>query len=93
MEIQVFGKHGCARCESTKKKVAFFLRKWDLVNDVQMTFFDMETVDGRAEGAFNDVVSVPTTILCRDGASVARWDGAVPDSEQLRLGIHGGPPA
>ena len=93
MEVRIFGKNNCARCESTKKKVAFFLQKWNLANSVKTVFFDMDSVDGRAEGAFNDVVSVPTTILSRDGASVARWDGTVPDSERLRQGIQGEHPA
>ena len=83
MEVRIFGKLNCARCETTKKKIAFFLDKWRLSDAVPVVFFDMDTMDGRAEGAFDDVVSVPTTILRRDETSLARWDGTVPDSKEL----------
>jgi len=84
MEVHVYGKQDCGRCESTKKKIAFFLDKWSLGEQVKMVFVDMDTVDGRAEGAFNDVYSVPTTILRRQDSTIARWEGEVPSSEALR---------
>ena len=43
----------------------------------------MDTVDGLAEGAFNDVRSIPTTIINRDGKNIARWDGVVPPPDEL----------
>ena len=90
VEVRIFGKHDCARCDSTKKKVAFFLDKWELSNSVEMVFFDMDSVEGRAEGAFHDVNSVPTTILNDGSSNVVRWEGAVPDSGELRAGLQGG---
>jgi thiol-disulfide isomerase/thioredoxin len=84
MEIDVFGKQGCPRCESTKRKLDHFLQKWNLAQTVPMKWFDMDTVDGRAEGAFQDVFSVPTVILLRDGQEVKRWAGELPDSNEVR---------
>ena len=49
-----------------------------------LAFFDMETVDGRAEGAFYDVHAIPTTIIRQNGRDVARWEGEVPDSAELK---------
>lgn len=84
MEIQVFGKQNCGKCESTKHKVQHFIEKLGLHGSASMTFFDMDTVDGMAEGAFCDVFEVPTTILREGGRDLARWDGVVPDSLDLK---------
>ena len=44
----------------------------------------MSTVDGMAEGAFNDVLRVPTVIVEHDGRQIARYDGGVADSRELK---------
>ncbi|HUT33896.1 MAG TPA: thioredoxin family protein [Planctomycetota bacterium] len=84
MEIRVFGKQNCGKCESTKHKVQHFIEKLGLLEAVSMTFFDMDTVDGMAEGAFCDVFDVPTTIIKDNGRDLVRWDGVVPDSLELK---------
>jgi len=84
MEIRVFGKQNCGKCTSTKHKVQHFIERLGLQCSVNMTFFDVDTVDGMAEGAFWDVFDVPTTIIKDGGRDVVRWDGVVPDSMDLR---------
>ena len=84
MEIHVFGKQNCGKCQSTKHKVEHFIHKLGLQAAVNMTFFDMDTVDGMAEGAFCDVFEVPTTIIRDNGQDVVRWEGVVPDSVDLK---------
>ncbi|MDD5746072.1 MAG: thioredoxin family protein [Candidatus Omnitrophica bacterium] len=84
MKIKVFGKKGCAKCETTKNKLNHFITKWEVDNKVELTFHDMETVDGMAEGAYNDVLHIPTTIIEKDNKVVARWDGEVPHSETVK---------
>ncbi len=84
MEIQVFGKQNCGKCASTKHKVQHFIDKLGLQDAVNMIFFDMDTVDGMAEGAFCDVFDVPTTIIRDQGRDLARWSGVVPDSVDLK---------
>ena len=84
MEIQVFGKQNCGKCTSTKHKVQHFIDKLGLQGAVNMIFFDMDTVDGMAEGAFCDVFDVPTTIIRDQGRDLARWSGVVPDSVDLK---------
>ena len=84
MEIHVFGKQGCAKCDSTKNKVGHFISKMGIDERVSLTFFDMDTVDGMAEGAFRDVADIPVTIVQDGGTDLARWDGEIPDSETLK---------
>ena len=84
MQVNVFGKNDCAKCETTKHKVSHFLAKCGVAHAVELNFVDMDSIDGMAEGAFQDVHEVPTTIIEADGQAVARWDGAIPDSKALK---------
>lgn len=84
MEVKVFGKPGCEFCKTTMKKFETFLSRWELKDGINLSFFDMETVDGLAEGALNSVVKVPTSIIEKDGQVVGRWDGKVPLSEEFK---------
>lgn len=84
MKLKIFGKNGCAKCETTKNKLNFFVSKWGIADKVKVDFHDMDTCEGRAEGAYHDVVSIPTTIFEKDAAVLARWDGVVPNSEEVK---------
>ena len=66
MKIKIFGKSDCAKCETTKNKVRHFIGKWDAQEKVDIMFHDMETIDGMAEGAYHDVLEIPTTIIEKD---------------------------
>lgn len=85
MEVKVFGKPGCEFCKTTVKKFETFFSRWKIDRSkVDLTFLDMETVDGLAEGAFFSVVKIPSTIIQKDGLVLARWDGKVPLSEEFK---------
>lgn len=84
MKIKIFGKKGCAKCETTKNKIKHFVAKWEVEDKVNLDFHDIETIDGMAEGAYHDVSQIPTTILERDNEIIARWDGEVPHSEKMK---------
>jgi glutaredoxin len=84
MKIEIFGKQGCARCQATKRKLSHFLEKWGHAEKIEFAFVDMETVDGMAEGAFQDVTEVPTTIIWDRGGALVRWEGEVPPSEDVK---------
>jgi thiol-disulfide isomerase/thioredoxin len=86
MEIKVFGKPGCEYCKTTVKKFETFMKRWNISegDGVALSFFDMETVDGLAEGAFYSVTKVPTTIIEKDKNLLNRWDGKVPLSEEFK---------
>ena len=78
MQIDVFGRQDCAKCDTTKHKVEHFMTKLGVADRVEFRFYDMETVDGRTEGAYRDVFDVPTTIIQRDGQDLVRWSGVPP---------------
>ena len=89
MQVKIFGKEGCAKCQTTKNKFNHFLSKWDLTDKIKLSFFDMATVDGMAEGAYMDVQDIPATILEKDGQTLARWDGEVPKSKEVKEYLDG----
>jgi len=85
MEVIVFGKLKCGKCKGTQSRVTFLVNKMGLADQVPIRFVDVETVDGRAEGAFNDVYdAVPVTIIQSSGESLGRWEGVMPKTEELR---------
>ncbi|NQT95961.1 MAG: thioredoxin family protein [Candidatus Omnitrophica bacterium] len=83
MRIRVFGKKDCAKCETTKNKFNHFLQKNNHLDSVNLEFHDMDTVDGFAEGAYNDVLKIPTTIIENQERILARWEGEVPKTEEF----------
>ena len=84
MKIEVFGKPDCALCKTTKNKLAHFIDKWGYADTVDLAFIDLDTVDGMAEGAFRDVIEIPTTIVSHNGSTLARWEKLVPSSEEFK---------
>ncbi len=84
MHVKVFGKPGCEYCKTTLKKFETFTQRWNIRDAVNLTFMDMETVDGLAEGAFYSVTKIPTTIIEKGNNLLARWDGKVPLSEEFK---------
>lgn len=84
MRIQVFGKQGCALCQTTKNKLSHFLNKWGHEGKVEFAFVDMESVEGMAEGAFHDVTDIPTTIISDSGDALGRWERQIPPSEEIK---------
>ena len=84
MKVKVFGKPGCEYCKTTMKKFETFMSRWNINDGVELSFFDMETVDGLAEGAFNSEIKIPTTIIENEEGVVGRWDGKVPLSEEFK---------
>ncbi|MCD5397335.1 thioredoxin family protein [candidate division NPL-UPA2 bacterium] len=89
MEIKIFGKKNCAKCQTTKNKLHFFLKKWDIGDKIKVSFYDMDTVEGLSEGAFYGVGKIPTTILENGGREMVRWTEKVPKSEDLKKYLMG----
>ena len=84
MKIEVFGKEGCALCQSTKRKLQHFIEKWGMAGSVEMTFVNLETEDGMAEAAFRDVTEVPTTLVSDASVVLARWEHEIPPSDDVK---------
>lgn len=90
MKVNIFGKQNCGNCQSTKKMLAFFIPKWGLAEKVQVEFFDLDTPDGLAEGAFHDVTDKLPTVIVADGdKTLARWEGKIPNTEELKVVLMG----
>ena len=84
VEIKVFGKPGCEYCKTTMKKFETFLDRWNIEESkVALSFFDMETVDGLAEGAFYSVTKIPATVIEKQGEQLGFWHGQVPISKEF----------
>jgi thiol-disulfide isomerase/thioredoxin len=84
VEIKVFGKPGCEYCKTTMKKFETFLGRWNIEESkVALSFFDMETVDGLAEGAFYSVTKIPATVIEKQGEQLGFWHGQVPLSQEF----------
>ena len=84
MKIKIFGKKECAKCETTKNKLSHFLKKGGYEGRIGLEFQDMDTVEGMAEGAYYDVLKVPTSIAEKDEEILARWEGEVPRTDDIR---------
>ncbi len=88
MQVSIFGKHNCGNCLSTKKMLAHFIPKWGLDGKVKVEFYDMDTPDGMAEGAFQDVANkLPTVIVTAGDKALARWEGKVPNTDELKVAL------
>ena len=86
--ISIFGKTECAKCKTTKHKLSHLVAG-ELDHKVELVFHDMETLDGRAEGAFYDVNKIPATVVEKEDREVGRWDGDVPNSQDIHRLILG----
>ena len=84
MEILVFGKETCAKCRTTKHKLGHLLEHSGLVDKVPMRYYDLETVDGMTEGAWRDVLKIPTVIVDDNAKELARWAGEIPQTEEVQ---------
>jgi len=85
MEVVIFGKVKCGKCKGTQNRVLFLAEKMGLSERVPIRFVDLESVDGRAEGAFYDVYdAVPVTLIRDAERDLQRWEGVMPRTEELR---------
>jgi hypothetical protein len=85
LEVKVFGKPDCEFCKTTMKKFETFFGRWGIdKNSTPLNFFDMETADGLAEGAFYSVTKIPSTVIEKDGEQIGFWHGKVPLSQEFQ---------
>lgn len=82
MEIKLFGTKLCPGCNMAVKRINEVIEGYD--GKVAVNYYDMETVDGLMEGALNEVMKLPTIVLSSRGELVARWNGDVPEADDLR---------
>ena len=87
LQVTVFGKPDCDLCKSARRKVEFYLNKWELAEQVEVRFLDITTVEGLTESAYYNATDIPTTLVFRAGQDVARWEHVMPDSEELHRAL------
>ncbi|MBA7513700.1 hypothetical protein ES705_05717 [subsurface metagenome] len=80
-KVCIFGKPACPVCKDAHNKIMYFKEKKNFSAEVQ--YFDMETVDGLAEGAFHEVADVPTVIIFENKDELVRWVKQPPVSEEF----------
>lgn len=61
----------------------YFHNHW--LPDSTIDYYDMATDDGLAEGAFNDVVDIPTVVLEKDSKELKRWIKTAPTFDELKI--------
>ncbi len=87
MKLKIFGKETCSACQSAKQKISFFLAHWNCQDKIEVIYYNLDTAEGLAEGAFYDVGKIPAVILEKDNKIIKRWDGTVPLSEELKQSL------
>ncbi|MBT9138025.1 MAG: hypothetical protein DDT31_00569 [Syntrophomonadaceae bacterium] len=87
MEIKIFGRENCPKCLAVKEKLQLLLE--DIADSVQLTYYDMDTVDGLTESTYYGVGGIPTTIIDYEGVEAARWSGEVPRLEDIKQYLKG----
>jgi glutaredoxin len=77
--IKIFTKNECPKCPAAKE-IGGILQQEGL----PVTFYDLETPDGLAEGAFYSVLSTPTIIIEDEHEKIlAGWRGSVPTLQEI----------
>ena len=89
MQIKIFGKPGCSACAQMHDKMLRAVEKWEMTGTIAVNYIDTGTEDGLVESAFNDISQIPTVLLEKDGRTIARFDGGVKDSRDLREIVNG----
>jgi hypothetical protein len=79
--VYIFGKNTCKICKNTRSKINYFKKRNDF--NAEIKYFDMETVDGLTEGAFNEVYEIPTVIIFDESQELARWIKKPPVSKEF----------
>ncbi|MEO0137410.1 MAG: hypothetical protein ABIL39_09675 [candidate division WOR-3 bacterium] len=80
-KIYIFGRRECPVCKDTFEKFNYFKEKKGFTASIQ--YFDMDTVEGMAEGAYYEVADIPTVIIIEDGQEIVRWSKRPPVSEEF----------
>jgi len=82
--VLIFGRQGCGKCETTQHKVGHYVKEWGLAHEVDVICHDLSTVGGLEAGRPYDILSIPTTIVLRDGENIARHEGDAPREDWLK---------
>jgi thioredoxin-related protein len=78
-KLKFFSKDNCPNCIPAKEIVEAIKKRGVIVEH-----YNVDSVDGRAEAMFYDVMGTPSTVLVDPkGNEIASWRGAVPSKQTL----------
>jgi thioredoxin-related protein len=77
--VKFFGKENCPNCVPMKEIVKDLQK-----NGIIVQQFDVDSVDGRAEAMFYDVMGTPSLVLVdQKGNELTSWRSKVPDAQEV----------
>jgi len=80
--FRIFGRPTCKVCKDAKGKVDYFLNRWKV--GAPVVYYNVDMPEGMAEGAWYDVVDIPTILLEEGDTVVKRWALIPPRLEELK---------
>ncbi len=83
LKLELFTRESCPRCISAKILAGQLRSKGYYVTD-----YDLDSVDGIAEGRFHRIIATPALLLVNEqDHELANWRGEVPAFESVRQEI------
>lgn len=79
--IKIFWRKDCPRCPASKQ-----LGEDLELEGINVSYYNMDTIDGLAEGAFCEVLSLPTILLVDNETDeeLESWRGFVPSLKEVK---------
>ncbi len=78
--VKIFWKSNCSKCPSAKS-VGSILEE----EGIKVAIFDLDTVNGLAEGAYYSVMATPTMIIeDEESNQIADFRGTVPTAQEVQ---------
>ncbi len=80
MKIHLFTQQNCPKCPPAKAMVSEITSE----REVEVSEFDVETIDGMAEAAYYGIMSTPSVVLVDStGNEIISWRGVEPDKSKI----------
>ena len=79
MKIKIFWQENCPNCTKAKDLGTI------LAEELEVQYYDVDTVDGLSEACLYQVMSTPTVILVSENKEeIESWRGMVPEIDYIR---------
>jgi glutaredoxin len=79
VKIEIFWQENCPNCTKAKDLGKI------LAEELEVQYYDVDTVDGLSEACLYQVMSTPTIILVSENKEeIESWRGMVPEIDYIR---------
>jgi len=79
MKLKFFSQSGCPKCPAAKKIVDELK-----AHGIPVEYFDVKTVDGKAEALYYGLMSTPSLVVTDNSdVEIAAWRGEIPDKQKI----------